>query len=319
MGWQDLLEKDDEQIVLPWLGGQVLFGVGGRRWDLQRPFPAEQGWYWFRIRSKKAFFLDKTDPPADILLSTPVRGYLVGDRIVPDGVRVDPDPKRIAEQTNPVYLVEPGLSRFVRVLAAHTDDGALVYLSEDMPLGPEADVLQAYYKKATSVAHIKGVTPALDAVFRMETYQREEAERRRQEIERQRKEDEERRQQETRRQQLARQLGDGRGRREMALVDFRQAARAALVVGGAEYLDHRPSVRKGEFVVTFRQQRRTFECVCSDTLQIVDAGICLINHATGERGDTRFTLESLPGVIRQAIHEGKLVVFRHVGDDEDND
>ena len=47
-------------------------------------------------------------------------------------------------------------------------------------------------------------------------------------------------------------------------------------------------------------------------MRIIDSGICLQDHNTGEKGDTYFTLESLPAVIRQADREGKLVVYRHV-------
>ena len=61
----------------------------------------------------------------------------------------------------------------------------------------------------------------------------------------------------------------------------------------------------------FRFRRQRFECVCDEALRIVDSGICLVDHATGERGDTRFTLESLPAVIGQAMDEGRLVRFRH--------
>jgi hypothetical protein len=35
-----------------------------------------------------------------------------------------------------------------------------------------------------------------------------------------------------------------------------------------------------------------------------------VDHRTGEKGDTKFTLESLPGVVREAEREGVLVVFR---------
>ena len=63
---------------------------------------------------------------------------------------------------------------------------------------------------------------------------------------------------------------------------------------------------------------RRFECTCDErTLQIIDAGICLTAHyddpdfEEGTRGDTFFTLESLPAVIRQAEREHRLVVLRH--------
>jgi hypothetical protein len=52
---------------------------------------------------------------------------------------------------------------------------------------------------------------------------------------------------------------------------------------------------------------------------VVDSGICLQDHRTGVKGDTRFTLESLPTVIGEAIRTGKLVVYRHVDGDRDYD
>jgi hypothetical protein len=108
-----------------------------------------------------------------------------------------------------------------------------------MPLGPEDEVLKAFEDESASVDNIRGVPPALDAAFRMERWQRIEAARRRAELERQRREEEEKRQKEERRKQIAEKLGDGAGRREMAQVDFAEAAKAALAVGGAHYLDFR--------------------------------------------------------------------------------
>jgi hypothetical protein len=52
-------------------------------------------------------------------------------------------------------------------------------------------------------------------------------------------------------------------------------------------------------------------------MHIVDAGICLDDHR-GTKGDTRFTLESLPAVVGEAIRGGKLVVWRHVAGDPGN-
>ncbi len=185
-----------------------------------------------------------------------------------------------------------------------------------MPLGPEEEVLATFLDKRQSVDDVKSVPPALDAAFRMETWQRLEVERRRAELERRRREEEELRLLEERRRELARQLGDAVVRRRMAQHDFEAAARAALAVGGAEYLDHRRSVQPREMVVRFRLDHGRYECTCEETtLRIVDAGICLVDSETDERGDTYFTLESLPGVILQAIREGRLHVFRHVGDE----
>lgn len=313
MGWKDLLQKNDETIVLPWLGGRSLRS-GPRTWTIDGRLPREHGWHKFTITGRKAAWSSVSNDPLVEVLTDVVRGYLVGDHLVRDDARVDPDPKKLTSYSEPVALVEQGLDRFVRVSAGRTHEGGhLVFVGQEMPLGPEEEVLQAFLDEKSSVLDVKGVSPALDAAFRMETWRRAEAERVRQELERQRQEEEERRAREERRQQLVRQLGDAAGRREMAAVDFDAAARAALAVGGAQFLDSRQSPRREEKIVRFRFLNRRFECVCdAKTLRIIDSGICLIDHDTGEKGDTRFTLESLPGVIAQAEREHKLVIFRHV-------
>jgi class 3 adenylate cyclase len=91
-----------------------------------------------------------------------------------------------------------------------------------------------------------------------------------------------------------------------------RVCRAALAVGGAKLLDVRNSHVRGEHIVRYRLDRRRFECVCDERLHIIDSGICLRDEHTGEQGDRRFTLESLPAVVRQAEREGRLVIFRHV-------
>lgn len=311
MGWKDLLQKS-ETLDAPWTGGRIL-RRGPRSWTIEGKLPGEHGWWTFALNGRKASVSAPAEGPNFELLLAPTVGYLVGDRLVPDEARVDPDPAKIVQHSERVWLIEPGLDRFVRVSAGRThEDGPLVYKCQEMPFGPESDVLQAYLDERLSVDDIQGVAPALDAAFRMEVWQRAEAERRRREAERRRREEEERRAQEEKRQKLIEQLGDGAGRREMARVDFAEAARAALAVGGAIFLDHRRAVRRNEMVVRFRMDRERFECTCdANTMQIIDAGICLTDHDTDERGDTYFTLESLPAVIREAQRLGKLVVFRH--------
>jgi len=311
MGWKDLLQKAGETLVFPWIGGRTLRRES-RMWTLDGPSPNEHGWCVFALEGRRAKLFGRTDPVPEAL-SRITQGYLVGDRLIPDGIWVNPDPAKIIDFSERVWLVEPGLDRFVRVSAGRThEDGPLVYKSQEMPFGPENDVLSAYLDQKTSVEDVPGVSPALDAAFRMESWQRTEIERRRVEAERRRREEEERRAKEERRQQLIEQLGDGAGRREMARVDFAEAARAALAVGGAVFVDHRMSPQRHEMIVRYRLDGRRFECTCdSRTMQIIDAGVCLTDHDTGERGDTFFTLESLPAVIREAERLGVLHVFRH--------
>jgi hypothetical protein len=310
MGWRDLLQTGTETVTLPWLGGRTLYAAA-QRWFIEGRLPLDYGWHTFKIANREA----RVEGPAVAqpdLLQHAVRGYLVGDRIVADDVHVDPDPKRIVEFSEKVFLLDEGLDRFARVCAGRVNkEGLLVYQGLEMPLGQEDQVLAAFLDQEASVAFIKGVPPALDAAFRMESWQRVEAGRRRVELERLRREEEEKRQKEERRKELVKKLGDGEGRREMALHDFDAAARAALAVGGAAFLDAK-KLRHNEWAVRYRLDRQKFECVCDERLRIIDAGICLTDHDTYERGDTYFTLESLPGVVRQAQREHKLVIFRHV-------
>jgi len=331
MSWRDLLQKTGETKVFPWIGGDSYDPVrtlyhGDRVWFISGRLPPEPGWYEFKLSGKKAeYFRSATvadGPGIDYsCLQDLVHGYLIGDRILVDGTSVNPEPSAISEQSDSVHLVEPGLDRFARIVAGRThESGNLIFIRQDFPLGPEDEVLVAFRNKAISVSHIKAVTPALDAAFRMESWQRIEVERRRFELARLRAEEEARLAIEERRNVLAQQLGTGVGRRQMATIDFAEAARSALAAGGAVYLDHRQAPRKDEMIVSFKIDRRQFECVCdAKQLSIIDSGICLTGHTSGIKYDDRFTLESLPSVIREAIREGKLVVYRHVGDEEDYD
>ena len=319
MGWRDLIEEDEREIVAPWLGGIVIRAYG-RSWtmNIRERRPPEFGWFSFGVRGRHAYFRGPAERPSDPRPVASMVGYLVGDRLVRDDVRVDPAPLRIVADSDPVYLIDSGIDRFTRVRVGRLlAEEPLVFLGVEMPLGPEAAVLSAYLDQKASIDDVPGVPSALDAAFRMETWLRTEEERRRMEIERARREEEEQRLREERRQEIERTLGSSAGRREMALVDFAAAATAALAVGGATYLDHRTSTRRGEMVVRFRFIDRRFECTCdARTLRIVDAGICLTAHGDdefedGTRGDRLFTLESLPGVIQQASREDRLVVTRH--------
>jgi hypothetical protein len=311
VGWKDLLQDDNEKVTLPWTGGRFL-NSDHRVWKIAGPLPKEFGWYRWRIEGRKVFEEGAVDPES-VLLEHRVSGYLVGDHIVPDDTRVDPNPETITSFAEKVYLIEPGLDRFVRVSAGRVyPEGPLIYVQQEFPLGSEDAVLEVYLDRAPSVTHIAGVPPALDAAFRMEAYQRTLAEERRRELERLRKEEEERIACEERRRALQERLGDGAGRRAMAKENFAEAASAALQVGGAELLDHRRSAQGGEWIVKYRIDGQRLECVATTELAIVDAGFCLQDHETGLKGDKLFTLESLPSVARQAIREGNLVIWRHI-------
>jgi len=175
----------------------------------------------------------------------------------------------------------------------------------------------AYQDRRQDVHNISGVTPALDLAFRWITVQRELSEERRREMARIRAEEEAKRAEQERLEQAMKDAGTAVGRRILAVQDFEMAAQEALRVSGAELLDVRDSAQRGEKVVQYRFRERRLECVVDKkTLRIVDAGVCLDDHS-GTKGDTFFTLESLPGVIGEAIDLKKLVVWRHVPGDVD--
>lgn len=308
MGWRDLLQAENESIVLPWIGGRSLQSKD-RTFKLVDSLPPERGWCRFRIDGRKASFVEEAQS-FEAELDNSEFGYLVGDRLVADTVAVDPNPVALSYVAERVFLIEPGMDRFVRVEARRAFDGPLFYIGQAMPTGPEMEVMNAFLDRLPTTNGIRGVVPALDAAFRLETSHRIQVEHRRAEIERLAREEEAKRIAEERRKALFRQAGDSAGRRELAQVDFDGAARSALKISGAEFLDARPGLTATERVVRFRNRGQRFVCTChAQTLRIIDAGICLSED--GIKGDTFFTLESLPSVINEAIDEGVLVILRH--------
>lgn len=315
MGWQDLLASAEDSVTYPWTGGREV-RAEGRTFKVKGRLPIEQGWYCFSVTGGRTASLKgpATTSLDDLFARNRlVRGYLIGDRILADDVKAVFNPAEIVTQTETVALVEPGLERFARITAGRWEDGRLIYIGQAFPLGPEDAVTAAFQDRRNSVADIPHVTPALNLAFHFETWNRAETVRLREEAARLAREEEARRELEARRADLVRQLGDGQGRREMALVDFEAAAKAALAVGGAEILDWRDSRQANEAVVQFRYRNRRFECVTNkQTLRIVDAGICLVDYQTQRRDDDKLTMESIGPTIGYAIDSGLLHVTRHV-------
>ena len=171
MGWADLLSTQTEQL-LPWTGGRSLVGRR-RKWKLSGALPDEVGWHRFAVDgSRRARWLGEGTVDPDFAQGRKtVRGYLIGDRLIPDGCAVRPDVRQALEQTEPVWLVERGLDRFARVLTVRSG-GRLIYLQQEFPQGPELEVIEAWQDRAESVAHIPGVPPALELAFLWLVWQR---------------------------------------------------------------------------------------------------------------------------------------------------
>jgi len=317
-----LVPTEPEELTLPWAGGKNVYTLD-RSYTIKGRRPPEHGWYTFIVTGGRNVKIRDPEPaPIEPFFATKKEerhGYVVGDRFIQDGAHVDPDPKKLIAQTKQVFCVERGLDRFARATVFEDREGRLIFLRQEWPEGSEVDVLAAYQDRKDSVQDISGVTPALDLAFQWISWGREMAEEAAREAARQAELLRQQMEKEERIAQAMRDAGTGAGRRELAKHDFPTAARLALRMSNAEYLDSREGFDKGTMVVDYRYRNRRLQCVCNRlTLQIIDAGVCLDNHH-GEKGDTYFTLESLPTVIGQAMDEHKLVVWRHVGDDPDPD
>ena len=318
MSWRDLLDEGHKR-TLPWVGRTVVHSAE-RSWSVRLPYPPEHGWFRFEAGGDRWASLVSREPvepdPSYFTTMDTYSGYVVGDRFILDSARVDPDPRKLIEQTKQVYCAEPGLDRFARAVVVKDREGLFIYRNQEFPLGPENEALMAYQDRKESLVGVAGVTPALDLAFQWISYQRVQAEVRRKEVERLLAEEAKKRAEEERIQPAMKDAGTAVGRRVLAARDFETAAREALKVSGAELLDTRPSYNKAEMVVQYRFRERRLECVVDKlTLRVIDSGICLTSHETGEKGDTLFTLESICGVVGQAMNLGKLVVYRHVDGD----
>lgn len=309
MGWESLLSQTTE-VVVPWVGGRQV-SVGTRVWGLTGDLPAEHGWYAVEAQSggrtaRVTGAAASDDADADRYIYG--RGYLAGDRFVREGLNswaLAPI-TNIARTLRPVHLLPAGLDRFARVGVIELIDGKLVFLRSEFPVGPEPEVQTAYEDRAVDLTRVKGVPPALDFAFRFARDIRTRQEARDAEILRLREAEEQR-------ERAFRDAGTSIGRRHLATTDFAAAAKAALELSGSELLDVKGCGDPNARVVRYRFRHQRFECVVdAASLRVIEAGICLSDHDTGERGDDLFTLESLPSVVAQAMDEGLLVVLRHV-------
>lgn len=307
MSWQSMIGAAPVRRVFPWLGGRRLF-YKERSWLIIGDVPREWGWYTFMTTAnRKARLEGKAEPNESFLEALkPIGGYVVGDRLIPLRARVDPDPNKFIEQTIPIFLLDSHMGLFPLVYARAYDDFGALYVDTTLDSGPEQTVREAFVDRRKDLKGIRDVSPALDLAFRFASLERERYEAWKAKTDAERLAEE-------RRSRLLEQAGTAAGRRELAKDDFEAAARAAIEVGGATFLRVMPTINRHEMAVQYAVEGRQLECVANKhTLRIVDSGICLTDEVTRISGDTRFTLESLPSVVREAVRRGKLVVYRHV-------
>lgn len=307
---ESLLQPSSMHIVAPWDGGAFV-RLKSRSWKLEKR-PDTWGWYVFQVQ-RKATPIKKAEIDPDYRLAgyQLVNGYIIGNRIIPIMCpQINLDTENLLDEVirNSISLQIPifevSMFDFVEALC-NLDTNKGYYLRSLFPLGPEDEVRIEYLKRSDTVNHIRHVTPSLNLAFLFLSERRRVIEQKRIELEKKRA-------LERKRKEYENSIGTGIGRRKLAKVDFFAAAKAALALSGASLANVSSGHRKNERIIIYQFENRWFECVTDTDLNIVDSGICLKNEWTGEKGDTFFTLESLPGVIKQAIRENKLVIYRHV-------
>ncbi len=296
--WRDLLEVK-VTLNLPWYGGPEVRADDGRSWRIDGRRPPERGVYRFQLVGRHAK-LDGAEPVTSWRWDLPrdaareVSGYLFGDVLVPRAQHVLQLKELVDERR--VHLIEEPTSEFCEAVCMKWC-GELILLRYEFQTDIEREVEAAFYER-TIIDSIPGVSPALRTVFDQHVALRVREEAARAEAERVQ-----------RLKELMRQGGTATGRRALAKVDFEAACREALRNAGAELLSVRMTLSPDEVNVTYRVDGRRLGCVVNRDLAILDAGICLEDHETGEKGDRLLTLESLPSVVREA--GGRLVVYRH--------
>lgn len=274
MDFREFLSKNATEVCLPYAAGKKVCN-DKRTWRLREEILS--GWYRFKEVGRYLEVIERTEPGLDEWNLCAIKGYFAQGRFVGDDAIA-----RLHGQSE-----EEDLPRYTPLVARRWFDGSLWFEMSDFESEVEEAVREAF-EAERGIAQIKAVTPALAQAFLLESTAREmarEAERRRQEA-------------------------AAGAERAAELVRWQESieGRIALALShsGAELIDWRRS-GGAQATVSYRLGGRRFECVIdTDTLQIVDAGICL------EGADRSLSLSSLPSAVREAIDTGQLHVWRRV-------
>ncbi len=267
-----LQAKDDEGLRLPYFTG---LKVCDDRRVYRLRSPLDPGWYQFRLRGRCAEAQAAIEPDPNAWKLQRISGYLMNQQLITDRqcVRLFGLPQ------------DEEFPRFSSVVAWRWFDGSHGFESLNFESETEAEVRSAY-EEDRSINHLKGVTPALAHTFLLESTKRLLTRERACRIRLQAEEAVRRQAEEVRRRSLESRFSQ------------------ALSQTGAELADWR-RLSAREAVVRYRLNASRFECVVDmESLQIIDAGICL------EGTDRELNLTSLPAAVHEAQQTGQLYVFR---------
>lgn len=293
-------------FTAPFFGGDSVC-LGDRAW---RSPPYYPGWYRWTTKGRKAFrYGQELDPfcpecqEALLDATLPVyTGYLLGDRLVENnnlGLRQ-------LSQLRKVWYIPPDPLKFQQFNVVEWPSGDLIFRDEALGIEQDFSVRNIFeaHRGAEEISSTPGVSPILKRLFLWENEIREAEERARREAE------------EAEARRLAALAAEERRKaaeeaERRALGEFATAVPLILSGFGATLLRLRDTGR-GEAEVAFSYLGRRMACIVrKDTMQIIDAGICLEDHRTGEKHDNRLTLRALIPVVREAIETDKLVIWRH--------
>jgi hypothetical protein len=271
MDYTPFLQKPDEVLKLPYFGGK---SVCDDRLTYRLRETLQPGWYQFRKSGRYLTADEPIGPELGAWKLPRVTGCVMNGRIIGNdfqarlfGLPMDMD-----------------LPKFTPVTARKWFDGHILYEGQEFETEVETKVRDAF-EEERGIDGVKGVTPALAHTFLLESTQRALA----REAERRAREEVARRQQAA---ELARWQETLEGRISLALSHT-----------GAELVNWRRNGQR-QAVVRYRLGGRRFECVIdTESLRIVDAGICLSG------ADEELNLSSLPSAVREAIESGQLHVF----------
>lgn len=274
MDYTQFLQKPGQVLRLPYFEGK---SVCDDKLTYRLREPLQPGWYQFSKSGRYLTVDGPTESELDAWKLPRVTGYAMNRRIIGDTFQA-----RLFG-----FPVDVDLPRFTPITARKWFDGHFLFEGQEFESEVDAQVRDAF-EDERSIDALKGVTPALAHTFVLESAQRALA----REAERRAREEAER---EKHAAALARWQETLEGRISLALSHT-----------GAELMNWRRNGQR-QAVVRYRLCGRRFECVIdTESLQILDAGICL------DGTDEELNLSSLPSAVREAIESGQLHVFRNI-------
>jgi hypothetical protein len=319
--WRKFLGKK-ERVVAAWLGGARV-RLRDREVRLADR-PASPGFWAFEVEGRNAKVIEHAE--ADFTGLQKVRGVLVGDVLFAIGA----PPERVA------LLPEDDPAMFASCTCFRWHDGALLFGELDFEGEAEA-LARAAFDERRGFEWEKGIPAHLRAAFAWATVRRTSRER---DIACSPREawphaaeiaeggdaaasallDKLEELRHGRRVivaggaaiRLGRVLEDASRRGEATLENAEEHAYEAVAAAGGRVSSVRHLQRGAQLEVQFEFQGERFVTLVNAlTLQVIDAGICLVDHHDGHQGDEELTLESLPAAIREAMELGVLVITRH--------